>query len=567
MVVVGGGVVGAGTALEAAARGLRVALVEKGDFANCTSSRSTKLIHGGVRYLEQAFKTLDYSMINLVTEALHERSHMLNSCSYMNKPLPILIPLNKWWEIPYMYIGTKFYEFFAGKSNNTPKSYYLSRDEALKQFPMLKGDNLKGAIVYFDGQMNDARHTLALALTAESKGAAIANYVAVEGLIKEGTIEQAADKESYAKMPVRGVVARDALTGKELRIRAKTVINATGPFSDAIRKMDNPDARPYVIPATGVHVVLTKKYCADKLGMLIPKTSDGRLLFLLPWENNTLVGTTDAQGELSDLPKPSIEDVDFIINNVKQYINTPIERSDVNAVWAGLRPLVLDPKAASKGTKSLSRQHLVLVEPSGLVSILGGKYTTYRKMAEDAVNAAVDFVASQPGGDNVFSIPLDQAKASVTFNMPLLGADKDGTVCASNYSTLESFLVKLRGAPPDVASHLVRNYGVRALHVVDYMYKQAEKSKTSPWKRLSDAHPYLETEVLYSVDCEAAQRLEDVLCRRTRLAFVDAAAANLVADKVANMMAEPLGWNAERKQSELARLDQVMRTMDVSKLQ
>ena len=260
VLVIGGGCAGAGAALDAATRGLKVAMVEAEDFASGTSSRSTKLIHGGVRYLEQAFWKLDRELFHLVMEALEERSHMLFAAPYMNKPLPIMIPMYSWWEIPYMWMGVKVYDLIAGDRDNVPNSHFVNRKEALYQFPMLRQEGLKGAIVYYDGQMNDSRMNLMIALTAAQYNAAVANYVKVVGLTKDG------------KGKINGAKVQDNVTKREWTIKAKVVINATGPFSDGIRHMVDPDAINLVIPAAGVHCILPDHFCPDRMGLIVPKT-------------------------------------------------------------------------------------------------------------------------------------------------------------------------------------------------------------------------------------------------------------------------------------------------------
>lgn len=356
VLVIGGGATGAGCALDAATRGLNVALVERDDFSAGTSGRSTKLIHGGVRYLEAAFKRLDIGSYHLVNEALEERAHMLTSAPYMNRPLPIMIPIYKWWEVPYMYIGTKVYDFIAGSKRFVPPSYYITPNEATFQFPMLRLDGLKGAIVYYDGQMNDTRMNLMIAFTAAQAGAAICNRVEVVNLIK--------DERSGA---CSGARVRNTLTSEEWDIRAKVVVNATGPFADGIRKMDQPEVEPMVVPAAGVHLVLPDHWSPDKMGLLVPKTKDGRVLFFLPWENATLAGTTDSQSDLTMLPCPTETEIDFILAEASRYLNKSVKRSDIRSAWSGIRPLVKDP--AVKTTSKLSRNHVLEVSPSNLVTM------------------------------------------------------------------------------------------------------------------------------------------------------------------------------------------------------
>lgn len=521
MLVIGGGCVGAGVAWEAATRGLKVAMVERDDFAAGTSGRSTKLIHGGIRYLEAAFKNLDYEMYQLLEEALYERAHLMNAAPFMAKPLPIIIPLYTWWEIPYMWVGAKLYDLFAGTRRTVPASYVISKDEAKFQFPMIKDDGLKGAVVYYDGQHNDTRMNVLIALTACQAGAAIANYTEVQGVTHDPATGSA-----------NGALVKDVVTGKQYQIRAKGVINATGCFGDAVRKMDHPDAKPLILGAAGVHVILPDHFSPDNMGLIIPKTRDGRVLFFLPWEGMTICGTTDTPCDISMEPAPTDQDVDFIIEESQRYLNRKIRREDVKAAWSGIRPLIKDPDSAASGTAQISRKHVVEVSPTGMVSILGGKWTTYRRMAQDAIDkfAAVKHLSVEP---------------STTLNGQVLGADRQGVVFNKKYDRIPVTLREHYGFEKDVARHLASNYGTRALQVA--LVAQRDPSLN---RRLTPRHPFLAAEVVFAVEQEYAVTALDVLARRTRLAFLDEEAARTVLPEVIDMMAQLLGWNAERKQQE-----------------
>ena len=317
VLVVGGGSVGAGVAWDAAQRGLKVALVERDDFGSGTSGRSTKLIHGGVRYLEAAFKKLDYGSFKLVKEALAERAFMLQSAPYMARPLPIMIPMYQWWKVPYFWAGVKVYDLVAGRDSGVPSSRFITRDAALYEFPSLRKEGLVGAIVYYDGQMNDARMNLAVALTAAQAGAVVTPRIEVTSLTKAA----AADGEAAR---VNGATVRDVSTGEEFAVRAHCVVNATGPFSDAVRRMDDAGARDMIVPAAGVHVVLGDHFSPDRMGLIVPETADGRVLFFLPWENGTISGTTDSPSEITMLPRPSEREVDFIIEEANKYLEAKV---------------------------------------------------------------------------------------------------------------------------------------------------------------------------------------------------------------------------------------------------
>ncbi|MEE6489327.1 hypothetical protein FKM82_015536 [Ascaphus truei] len=381
VLVIGGGATGSGCALDAVTRGLKTALVERDDFSSGTSSRSTKLIHGGVRYLQKAIMKLDIEQYKLVKEALHERANLLEIAPHLSAPLPIMLPVYKWWQLPYYWVGIKAYDLVAG-SQCLKSSYVLSKSKALEFFPMLQRDKLVGAIVYYDGQHNDARMNLAIALTAARYGAATANYTEVVRLLKKTDSESGRER-------VCGARCRDVLTGQEFDVKAKCVINATGPFTDSVRKMDNQEVLNICQPSAGVHIVMPGYYSPDHMGLLDPATSDGRVIFFLPWLKMTIAGTTDTPTEVTHHPIPTEEDINFILTEVRNYLSPDVEvrRGDVLAAWSGIRPLVTNPN--SRDTQSISRNHVVDVGESGLVTIAGGKWTTYRAMAEDTLDAAI----------------------------------------------------------------------------------------------------------------------------------------------------------------------------------
>ena len=341
ILVIGGGATGAGVALDAATRGLKVALVERDDFASGTSSKSTKLIHGGVRYLEQAVKGLDKGQLHLVKDALKERAVLLKNAPHLTRPLALLTPLYKRFEKPYYRVGLKMYDWLAGKANLFP-SKGVNAKKALELFPMLKSTDLKGGVIYADGQFDDARMNVAIAMTAIEQGAVLANHVEVIELLKgDGKI--------------CGAHVRDLFSGEEFSIHAQVVINATGPFVDAIRKLDDPKIPSMLKASSGIHIVLDKKFSPPDTGLLIPKTEDGRVLFLLPWLNHTLVGTTDNPAKIEVNPKASEEDIEYILRHIKLYFDMPVDRSDVLAAWSGLRPLVSNPKKSfSSGSRCIS---------------------------------------------------------------------------------------------------------------------------------------------------------------------------------------------------------------------
>ena len=510
LLVIGGGATGCGVALDAASRGLDVALVEKNDFSEGTSSRSTKLVHGGVRYLEMAVKNLDRVQYHLVKDGLRERGLLLKNAQHLSNRLPLITPLYKWLDVPYVFSGLKLYDLLSGKQN-IGHSRLLSRKEALRRFPMLKAEGLKAGVLYYDGQFHDARMALSLALTAEQHGATIANHVAVSGLCKEGK-------------KITGAALTDSLTGESWQLKTRGVINAAGPFVDQIRLMDNPAAAKILSARTGIHLVLGKRFVPPDAGLMIPKTEDGRVLFVLPWEDHALVGTTDEPAEVTDHPRPLEAEVDYLLRHVTHYFNLKVKRSDIKSAWSGLRPLVSDPNAA--GTATLARDHVIEESDSGLLTIAGGKWTTYRKMALDAVDHALkcfDLSAPRP--------------TCQTEQLPIIGSAR-----YTEKGDLE--LSKRYGFAADIAAYLNRTYGDQAERV-------AELAESGQGIRLVKNHPILEAEVVYAVRHELAERVIDVLARRTPLALLDTKAARRAAPRVLEIMAEELGWDQRRRDEEV----------------
>lgn len=507
VLIIGAGATGAGAALDAASRGYKVALVERDDFSSGTSSRSTKLIHGGVRYLEQAVKRLDRSQFNLVRDALKERATLIRLAPHLAKPLPLVTPLYNLIEVPYFMTGLKMYDWLAGKDNLHP-SRFVDASEALQQFPMLKKEGLRGGVIYYDGQFDDARMNVCIALTAADRGATVCNHVEVVNLTKtEGKLS--------------GAVLKDRLTGDSWSVSAKAIVNATGPFLDAIRKMDDPQVKPMLTASSGIHIMLDKRFSPPGTGLLIPQTEDGRVLFLLPWLGYTLVGTTDNPAAIEDHPKASEDDISYVLRHIEKYFSIPVTRSDVKASWSGLRPLVSDPNAAD--TAKLSRDHMINTSPSGLITIAGGKWTTYRKMALDTINEA----------QRVAKLPTTPSQ---TENILLRGADKFSPTGAAELQ--EHF-----GLEPDMASYLNRAYGDRAASIAELM-------KDGFHERLAQGHAYTQAEVIYAAREESACSTTDVLARRTRLAFLDTAASQEALPVVNQLLTKELGWSEERAQED-----------------
>jgi glycerol-3-phosphate dehydrogenase len=508
LLVIGGGATGCGVALDAASRGLSVALVEQGDFAEGTSGRSTKLLHGGVRYLESAIKHLDPVQYHLVRDGLKERGVLLRIAPHLCRRIPLVTPLYSWLEVPYVYAGLKLYDVLSG-SMNIGHSRLLSRSKALESFPTLKARGLKAGVSYFDGQFNDARMAVIIALTAAQYGAVMANHVKVLNLIKE-------------EGRITGVDVVDSISGEEWSIFAQCVVNATGPFADTIRHMDQPGTKSMLKVSSGTHLVLDDRFSPPDTGLLIPKTEDGRVLFILPWEGRTLVGTTDEPAELSEHPRPMEEEIDYLVHYICKYFDLQFSRSDIRSAWSGLRPLVSDPGKAD--TAKLSRDHVLEESSSGLLTIAGGKWTTYRKMACDTVDYAVD------------RFELPQKAGCVTDRLPLVGGtefDPDGGAKLSESRQID----------PTVGEHLNRAYGDQARYVAE----MAEENLGEP---LVEEYPYMEAEVLWAARNEMACRAMDVLARRIPLALLDKAAALSAADRTVDIMAKELDWDTDRCREE-----------------
>ncbi|EJU03376.1 DAO-domain-containing protein [Dacryopinax primogenitus] len=522
LLIIGGGATGAGVAVDAASRGLKVGMVERDDFSSGTSSKSTKLVHGGVRYLQKAVMELDYEQYKLVKEALRERRVFLSTAPYLSNMLPIMLPLYQWWQLPYYYAGCKMYDFLAG-GENMASSYIMLKERALEAFPMLKPDNLVGAIVYYDGQHNDSRMNMALVMTAVHYGAMVANHTEVVKVNKTVSPDGSEPK-------VTGARIRDNMTGEEWDVKAKGVINATGPFADGVRQLDDPTVKPIVAPSGGVHVTLPNYYSPRTMGMLDPHTSDGRVIFFLPWQGNTIAGTTDSPVPVEHEPKPKEEEIEWILDEVRRYLSPDIQvrRGDVLSAWAGIRPLVRDP--AAKNTESLVRNHMINVSPSGLLTVAGGKWTTYREMAEETVDTAVK------------AFDLKPASPCKTQAVRLVGGH-------GWTDTMFIRLIQQYGLETEVAQHLASTYGDRAWTVCSL----AEPTGLH-WPlhghRICDLYPYIDAEILYGVRYEYALTAVDFIARRTRLSFLNAQAALDSLPTVISVMGDELGWGVKRRRQE-----------------
>jgi glycerol-3-phosphate dehydrogenase len=490
MVVIGGGATGAGVAVDAATRGLDVLLLEREDFGKGTSSRSTKLVHGGVRYLEQG-------NISLVMEALKERGLLRQNAPHLVHDLAFVVPNYSWWEAPFYGIGMKVYDLLAGKYG-FGRSKILSREETLERLPTIQQDGLRGGVVYYDGQFDDSRLLIHLIATASDNGAAVLNYAEVTGLVK--------DADGF----IEGVEGLDRETGESFTAMARVVINATGMFTDEVRRMaEGEDARAMVAPSQGIHLVFDRSFLHGDTAIMVPHTSDGRVLFAIPWHDHLVVGTTDTPIEQPSYePLPFEQEIEFVLDTAAQYLSRPPKREDILSIYVGIRPLVKaggkedgSGSSPSAKTSTLSRDHTIHIDNSGLLTIVGGKWTTYRHMAEDTV-------------DHAITLGKLADKPCVTRDL------------------------KIHGYYPDALEVLgdLAVYGGDAEGVLALTRERPEWAE-----RLHPGLPYIAAEIIWGVRHELARTVDDALSRRTRALLLHAAAASAIAPKVAALMAGELG--------------------------
>jgi glycerol-3-phosphate dehydrogenase len=477
LVVIGGGATGGGVAVDAASRGLDVLLLEAKDFGKGTSSRSTKLIHGGVRYLEQG-------NISLVMEALKERGLLRQNAPHLVHDLAFIVPNYSWWEAPFYGIGMKVYDLLAGKYG-FGRSRILSSQETIEKLPNLQTEGLRGGVIYYDGQFDDTRLLIHMAATAADHGATLVNYAPVTEISR--------DHDGFAD----GVVFKDEESGQQFTAQARVVINATGMFADQVRRMTDPEAKKMIAPSQGIHLVFERSFLRADAAIMVPHTSDGRVLFAIPWHGHTVVGTTDTPiEEPSYEPLPFEEEIDFILDTAAQFLSRPPTRKDVLSVYVGIRPLVKAQEESAQKTSALSRDHTIHIDSAGLITIVGGKWTTYRHMAEDCVNHAIT-----------------------------LGTLRD-MPCVTRELKLHGY----HEAPEELGHLWV--YGADA--------ERVRALSAGDARLLEPMHPdltYCEAEVLWAVRFEMARTVEDVLARRTRALFLNARAAIALAPRVAKILA------------------------------
>ena len=496
VIVIGGGATGLGVALDSITRGYKTLLLEQVDFAKGTSSRSTKLVHGGVRYLAQG-------NIDLVKEALYERGLLLKNASHLVSNQSFIIPNYNWWDNLKYTIGLKIYDALAGKLS-FGKSTRISKKETLKRLSTIKNGKLKGGVVYHDGQFDDSRLAVNIAQTCIEHGATVLNHFKVKQLLKND------------RGAVNGVVAEDAETHKTYALNAKVIINATGVFTDEILKMDNAEAKDIVRPSQGIHLVIDKSFLPGNDAIMIPKTNDGRVLFLVPWHNKIVVGTTDTLLDSHSLePKALDAEVDFIIATANNYLTKTLAKEDVLSIFAGLRPLAA-PKDKSEKTKEISRSHKIIVSDSDLITITGGKWTTYRRMAQDTINKAI-FIGKLPK-----------------------------VAC-------ETKAIKIHGAikPSEKKSHQYV-YGSDETNIQNLIKKHPELGA-----QLHKSLPFTKGEVVWAIRNEMARTIEDVLARRVRTLFLDAKATLEIIPIVAKILSEELNKDAIWEQQQIEEFNSI----------
>jgi glycerol-3-phosphate dehydrogenase len=491
IIVIGGGATGLGIAQDSASRGYSTLLLEQSDFAKATSSRSTKLVHGGVRYMAQGD-------LLLVMEALHERGLMLKNAPHITFNQEFVIPVYTLWDVLIYTVGLKFYDLLAGRLS-MGKSYFINREKTLSRLPMLKSEGLKGGIVYHDGQFDDSRMAFCLAESCVDKGGTVLNYFKVTGFLKD------------ERGKINGVKACDIDSGEEFSIMANMVINATGVFADEIARMDNQAAKPTIRPSQGVHLVLDKSFLQSDSAIMIPKTDDGRVLFAIPWYNVVVIGTTDTPLDTISLEPVALEkEIIFILQTAGKYLVKPPRREDVLCIYAGLRPLAANPDNPAS-TKEVSRRHKITLSSSGLLTIIGGKWTTYRRMAEETIDAAIKAGC------------LGKAKC-VTANLKL------SSLNAGN------------------SRERLHIYGDHAEEI-----KKMISENPASGEPIDARLPYTRAEILWICRNEMPIRVEDVLARRTRALFLNARASAEIVPEVAGLMAKEFGldqnWKEEQVES------------------
>ena len=497
LIIIGGGATGLGIAHDSVSRGYKTLLLEQSDFAKATSSRSTKLVHGGVRYMAQGD-------LLLVMEALRERGLLLKNAPHLTFNQEFVIPVYTWWDVCKYTAGLKFYDLLSGRLS-MGKSYFIGKNKTMSRLPLLKSDGLKGGVVYHDGQFDDSRLAFALAQSSVDKGAIVLNYFQVTHLMKDSTGK------------INGLTAKDTISGNEYNLKAKLVINATGVFADSVARMDDPEATPALRPSQGVHIVLDRSFLQSDSAIMIPKTDDGRVLFAIPWYNEVVIGTTDTPLKNISLEPIALEkEIDFILQTAGRYLLKPPQRKDILSIYAGLRPLAANSKNPAS-TKEVSRRHKITLSSSGLLTIIGGKWTTYRLMAEEIINRAIK------------SGLLPSAKC-ITADLKL----------TKNNSCVESGRLSIYGDNFTDIKKIISDNPALGIPLCPEL-------------------PYTRAEILWICRNEMPVHVEDVLARRTRSLFLNARTSASIAPEVAEIMATELGYDKEWRKEEIKSYNELVK--------
>lgn len=507
VLIIGGGAIGANIALDFSSRGFKTLLIEQNDFASGTSSKSTKLLHGGVRYLEKAVNDLDLKQYNLVNEALNERAHFLNNASHLSNKLRLLSPIEKWYEGPYYYFGLKLYDLIS-KEKSIGQTSYKNEDELIESLPFIDTNKYNSAIEYFDGSFNDAKLVIDILKTAQNYDCSFRNYNKLEAFI-------------YKDEKIVGIKAYDKIKKNEYFIKADIVINASGHYVDSIRKADDENSKDLTVFSKGSHFVISNDILNIKEGLLIPNTKDGRVLFVLPWLDYCLIGTTDIKVGFSTNSNVSEEEIDYLLTHINSYFNKTICKKDILSSWSGLRTLIKD----NNSSKDIVREHIIEISKSNLVSICGGKWTTSRKIAQECTTKALKDI-------------LNTSRPCLTKDIKINGSySKDDELDKK----IDSFFEE------DIKKHLINTYGINALKILDIAKKR------EAFKRLLDKKPFIEAELLYCLKYEFVKKPMDFLARRIRLAFLDKNSAKLCLSFVVKTI--KIYFDLNKKQAEKLLVD------------
>jgi glycerol-3-phosphate dehydrogenase len=509
ILIVGGGSSGVGCAIDAVARGFTVGLLESNDFGSGTSSKSTKLLHGGVRYLEKAVNDLDSSQFNLVAEALTERSVVMKTCPFLSRPVDILFPLYKKILVPYYYILLKIYDWISG-NRTLGKSKFLFRNDTISKFPNIRKKKLVGSISYFDGQFYDSKFNVLLAVTAAYHGASVLNHTKLVKILKENN-------------KVIGIVCHDKLARQDFNVKCKVLINTTGPLTDVIRNISSGSSQPILQQSYGTHIVVPAIFSPKNMGFVDPNTSDGRIAFFMNYKGKTLIGATDVKCTPEEFKEPTEEDLNFLIYEANYYTDndSKLTKDDVLSVWTGIRPLVRDPSKAQ--TEKIVRKHLIKIDEDNLVSLTGGKWTIYRLMAEETIDKVIKH------------FNLTEKRPCLTSQFSILGSQ------GYTKATELDLALKLN-VPEDIAKHLATSYGTKAYLMKEYF--------DGTYTRLTDGYPYTKQEIYYCMDHEMAYKISDVIFNRFMLGYIDVRRAYDLINVVGEVMKEYFMWSGDQYTNE-----------------